>query len=678
MKGTTTALQDMFAAACQHQKAGRLDAAEQLFRQILVVDPHHADSLHLLGVIAHKNGNDGCAIDLIAQAITLNGTDPSYHSNLGNLLRNQGRANEAAAFYRRAMDLRPNYAEALNNRGKMLATLHRPAEALAIYDRALALKPDYAEALNNRGNALGDLHRPAEALASFNKALALQPNYAEAFNNRGNALRALNRPADALASYDRALALKANDPVMLLNRGNALRDLNRSAEALASYDKVLALQPDHAEALNNRAVALRDLNRSAEALASYDRLLALKPDYAEAYSNKGIILTELGRFDEANNAIETATRISPGNTRYGYLFTLSKRSAPGDRHLRAMETLAQGPSALSIDEQIYLHFGLGKAFADIGNHADSFRHLVAGNALKRSQTMYDEAATLRLFEHTQAVFTRDLMHRSPSPGEPSPVPVFILGMPRSGSTLVEQILASHPKVHGAGEIDDLEKAMIGLTGLTPEPSHPVDIMARLSGDQLRELGATYLARIRAFAPQAGRITNKTPENFRLIGLIHRALPNARIIHTRRDPVDTCLSCFSHLFTRRLHYTYDLAELGRYYRAYETMMAHWRSVLPRNVMLDLQYEDLVNDLEGQGRRIVAHCGLEWDAGCLDFHRTQRVVRTASMSQVRQPIYKSSVGRWRALEPLLGPLLAELYPLRPPAEPMISGDTSPAVS
>ena len=661
MQGTPNTLQDLFSAASEHQRAGRLHEAEQLYRQILAVDPQHADSLHLLGVIASKNGDNNSAIDLIAKAIDLNGTDPSYHSNLGNLFRNQGRADDAAACYRRAVDLRPDYAEALNNRGKMLSHLRRPAEALAVYDRALALKPDYAEAFNNRGNALGALHRLAEALASFDKALALEPNYSEALNNRGNALRALHRPGEALESYAKALALRANDPVIHLNRGNALGDLGQFASALASYDRVLALHPDHAEALNNRAAVLRDLGRPAEALTTCNRLLALRPDYAEAYSNKGIILTELGRIDEANDAIETATRIAPNNTRYSYLLATSKRSAADDPHLRAMEELARDTSALSLDERIHLHFGLGKAYSDIEKQEQSFRHLLAGNALKRSQTIYDEAATLRLFEQMQASFSGTLMHDGQSLGEPSPVPVFIVGMPRSGTTLIEQILASHPKVCGAGEIDDFQKAVIALTGVTPEPSHLVDITSRLTGDQLRRLGATYFARIKTIAPTAQRISNKTPENFRFIGLIHRALPNARIIHARRDPVDTCLSCFSHLFSRGLPYSYDLGELGRYYRAYEDMMAHWRGVLPENVMLDLQYEELVNDLEGQARRIVAHCGLEWDAACLGFHRTERVVRTASMSQVRQPIYTSSVGRWRALEPLLKPLLAELKPL-----------------
>ena len=654
MQGRSPAVQEMFAGALRHQGAGRLDEAERLYRQILAFDPCHADSLHFLGVIAHKTGRHDLAVDMIRQAITIDATNASYHFDLGNLLRTRGQVDEAAVCHRRALELRPDYAEAFNRRGKELRKLNRPAEALDVYDKALLLKPDYAEALNNRGNALGDLHRPAEALASYDKALALVPDYVEALNNRGNALRNLDRPAEALASYDRALALRPDDVGVLVNRANALRDLKRPGEALANYDRALTLNPDHAEVLNNRGAALRDLDRPVEALASYDRALALKPDFADAYCNKGIVLTELGRFDQANQAIEMATKIVPKRARYHYILAISRRSGAGDPQLRAMEALAQEMPSLSKDDQIYLHFALGKAFADIGDHERSFRHLMDGNTLKRSQITYDEAATLGFFERTRTGFTAELMRRHQGVGEPSPVPVFILGMPRSGSTLVEQILATHPKVYGAGEIDDFERAMGDVAGAT----HVRENNSVVSGEQFRQLGANYLDRIRAAAPEAERITNKTPENFRYIGLIHLALPNARIIHTRRDPVDTCVSCFEHWFVRNLQYTYDLGELGRYYRAYQTMMAHWRTVVPEGVILDLEYEELVADPERQARRIVAHCGLEWDARCLDFHKTERAVRTASTSQVRQPIYKSSVGRWRALEPFLAPLLGAL--------------------
>lgn len=578
--------------------------------------------------------------------------------NRGNALLELRRPAEALVSFDKALACKPDIPEALLGRGNALRNLDRREEALRDYERALAQKADYAEAHNNRGNLLLDLKRGEEALASFDRALALKPDYAEAHNGRGDALADLGRDEEALASFGRAIALKPDYADALNGRGNVLRNLNCCEEALASIDRALAFRPDCAEAHNNRGNVLRDLDCPAEALASYEKALALKPDYAIAYDNKGVILTELGRLDEARLAAETAIKLAPRRVRTYYNLTIARRMVPGDPHLPAMEELARDVAALPGDERIDLHFALGKAYTDLGDHEQAFRHLVCGNALKRKSADYDEAFVLGTFARTQAVFTADLMRGKEGAGHPSAVPLFILGMPRSGSTLVEQILASHPNIFGAGEINDFSRSMMTLGLTNGGASHFPDGASLMSPARFRQLGENYIGALHRLAPAAARITNKTLENFRFLGLIHLALPNARIIHTRRDPIDTCLSCFSKLFVNDLPYAYDLAELGRYYRAYETLMAHWRNVLPQGVMLDVQYEELVADLEGQARRIVAHCGLEWDARCRDFHKTERSVRTASVTEVRQPIYQSSVGRWRASERFLGPLLAEL--------------------
>ena len=652
-----------FQRAAQLYQQGKLDQAEKVCRAILAKQPKHFDALHCLGTLRYQQGRNSEALDYFSAALKVKPTDAAALSNFGLVCAALGQLEEALASYDRALAFKPDYAAALsllNNRGNVLRRLNRPAEALASYDRALALKPNYADALNNRGNALYELNRSAEALASYDKALVFRPDNAETLHNRGNVLSDLNRPAEALASYDRALALKPNYTDALNNRGNALSDLNRPAEALASYDKALALQPDYVGALNNRGNVLRRLNRQVEALASYDKALALKPDYIDAYDNKGVVLTELGRFNEASIAFEWAIKFAPKRTGSFFRLTSSKRLALGDTHLRAMEELARDMLLLNTEEQIHLHFALAKALADIGDQERSFRHLLDGNALKRKQTAYDEAATLWDLERMRAAFTGQIMRRKEGSGERSSVPVFVLGMPRSGSTLIEQILASHPKVFATGEIDDFVKAVVGLHGIAGGALPLPEALSRMSDEQLRQLGASYVGRIKGLAPTAERIVDKLPGNFLFAGLIHLALPNARIIHTRRDVIDTCLSCFSQLFAKNHPYSYDLAELGRYYQGYDALMAHWRGVLPENVMLEVQYEEVVADLEGQARRIVAHCGLEWDARCLEFHKTERSVRTASAAQVRQPIYQSSVGRWRAYEAFLGPLLAELDP------------------
>ena len=322
-----------------------------------------------------------------------------------------------------------------------------------------------------------------------------------------------------------------------------------------------------------------------------------------------------------------------------------------------MQQLAGKMASYDTDNQIGLHFALGKAFADVGDHQQSFQHLLKGNALKRQEFVeHDEARLLARFARIEAVFSAKLLDDRKSLGNPSSVPVFIIGMPRSGTSLVEQILASHPDVFGAGEryeLGDLAQAIAG-----PEGAEYPEAVAGLPGEALHALGTSYLDAIQPLAPAAKRITDKMPGNFFHAGLIHLALPNARIIHTCRDPRDTAMSCFSTLFAMGHPHTYDLAELGRYIRAYETLMAHWRRVLPQSAMIEVQYETLVDNLETEAKRIVDYCGLEWDEACLSFHKTKRPVRTASVIQVRQPIYNSSIGRWQPYEKELQPFLRAL--------------------
>ena len=251
-----------------------------------------------------------------------------------------------------------------------------------------------------------------------------------------------------------------------------------------------------------------------------------------------------------------------------------------------------------------------------------------------------------MFERIRTVFTPELVRTFQGVGEPSSIPLFIVGMPRSGTTLIEQILASHPQVFGAGELSNLEEAAAGVcsTGghLYPFP----EAMLHISGEHLQRLGARYVSEITRLCPNATHVTDKMPANFLFAGLIQLALPNARIIHAIRDPVDTCMSCFSKLFASGQYHTYDLEELSRYYRHYQALMEHWHRVLPSGRILDVRYEDVVADVEGQARRVISYCGLEWDKRCLAFHETERPVHTASAAQVRQPIYSSSIGRWHA--------------------------------
>jgi Sulfotransferase family len=363
------------------------------------------------------------------------------------------------------------------------------------------------------------------------------------------------------------------------------------------------------------------------------------------------VLRTLGRLDEARREIEQAIALAPRKAEFYRSLAEIKHFTKDDPQLAMLEALAGDMGGLSDDERTHLHFALGKIYGDLGQHERGFAHLLKGNALKRRQIVYDEETILARFDSARALFTAEVMRERAGQGDPSTLPVFILGMPRSGTTLVEQMIASHPEVHGAGELSDFDRSVAALAG-------PAGVPADIGGAELRRVGSEYVARIRALDPRAQRITDKMPANFRFAGLIHLALPNARIIHLRRDPVDTCLSCFSILFGGDQPFTYDLGELGRYYRAYQRLMEHWRAVLPPGAMLEVQYEALVADFATEARRIIAYCGLGWDEACLDFHATRRPVHTASSVQVRQPIYRSSVGRHRPSAETLRPLLDAL--------------------
>jgi tetratricopeptide (TPR) repeat protein len=371
-----------------------------------------------------------------------------------------------------------------------------------------------------------------------------------------------------------------------------------------------------------------------------------------AEDNRGLLLRESGRFEEATAAFRKALGAAPGYCRSWRHLVELKRFSPDDPDLARMESL-YGDVRLPTNERLHLCFALGKAYDDAGNPDRAFAHYQEGNAIKRRNLDPELAREAEELRKLREIFPPDFLEASD--GDTSPgLPVFVLGMPRSGTSLVEQILASHPKVHGAGELMLLRRLVRGLPGGFPEN------LAGLDDGELRRLGEDYLAGLRPLAPGAARITDKMPRNFQLIGLIHRILPHARIVHCRRNPLDTCLSCYTRLFRNGQAFSYDLAELGQYYRLYDELMAHWRAVLPGR-LLEIDYEAVVADPKPQVEALLAHCGLDWDARCLVPHENQRAVRTASAAQVRRPLYGSSVARWRRFEAHLAPLIEALGPL-----------------
>jgi tetratricopeptide (TPR) repeat protein len=651
LTGPLNALRD---ASVLHSQ-GRLNEAAQRYQLVLAADPRNYEALYRLGLVRLQQGRFDGAATQFRRALKVERRAVDAHQHLAVALSGLGQHREAIQFYQSALAMKPDYAEAHNNLAHSLQILGRNEEAVAHYQKAIAIKPDYPEATNNLGVVLQTLGRFPEALTQYQRALALRPGYVEAHKNLGNVLGALDRQQEAAVAFERALTLRPNDAEPRIALGNALLKLGRADEAIGHFQNVVARDAANVDARNGLGAALNMLGRSEEAIVHHQAVLAADPAHVEAHDRLADALLALGRLAEAGAMRERVVKLAPRKAGHYWNLANARQFTADDPHLAAMQGLNGARPTLNAEEQIDLHFALGKAYDDIGAPEQSFAHLRQGNALMRQRVRYDEAVTLGRFERMKMVFTAELMRDKQGLGDPSPLPVFIIGMARSGTTLIEQILASHPKVFGGCELRDMATLAEHISG--PDGAAVPEAIPAMPGDRLRRLGSDYLQRLRRLAPEAERITDKMPGNFLLAGLIHLALPQARIIHVCRDLRETAFSCFSLLFPHGHAYSYDLAELGRYCRGYRELMAHWHHVAP-GAILDVHYEQVVGDLEGQARRLVEHCGLPWDAACVDFHKTQRSVRTASAAQVRQPIYRSSIGRWRPHEQALQPLLQAL--------------------
>lgn len=463
----------------------------------------------------------------------------------------------------------------------------------------------------------GELHK-AEVL--LRHVLKAQPQNADAMMFLGILASQAGQPDQAIKLLQRSIAINPDNPSAYFNLGVIFERDNRVADAIATYLRALELKPDNIGALNNLGNCYKNIGESASAIAQYRRALALDPANAEVYRN----------------------------------LVTAKTFREYDDDVRAIERLL-ADTRLSVTQKYYLHFALGKIYEDMGDYSESFRNYLQANTLKRSTIEYDIESHEQQLEFLEQIFSQENLERIPSSGREDETPLFIIGMPRSGTSLVEQILACHPQVYGAGELG-LLKDCISKHPLVVQHGYPCAVL-HFSHEDIIELGKCYLDGIRRIDSRALRITDKMPQNFLMLGLIPKIFPKARIIHCRRDPLDTCVSCYTQLFSRGQHYSYDLRELGRYYRSYQRLMAHWDRLIG-DFILEIDYESLVADLEGQIKRTLSFCGLAWDDACLSFYDSKRPVRTASATQVKQPIHERSVRRGQRFKHFLNPLVDEL--------------------
>ena len=681
--------QDAITIAGQLYGRGRHKQAENVCRQIIASKPTLADAHSILGVVLSAQGNAKEGIASLKRAIKLAPRIASYRSNLGEIQRQNGKLADAIVTLQEAVELDPKSAQAYNNLGIARFDSNTFDEAVEAYRKAIELDPEFAEAHNNLGNALRRAGRFDEAMDSYQNALAIRERYPETYNNMGTLLRELGkgeqaehalrkaiqqnpayveahnnlaalyhadkRDVDALRELTEVLKLAPDDKrgLILTARIQAKRGNHASAEQACRL--VVKDDPENAEALTVLGQILHETDRFDEALEVLEKANELAPRNPETLNFYGVTLKSIGRLDDARKQILKGLELNPNMfgayANLNDLVDFSKEKELFDRLDAIMESVAEKDA----DWKLPLHFAYAKALDDHKRHEQALEHYIAGGKLKRKLLNYNEAETVKFFEDIKQAFPAAIFKNRPYQGSQTDRPLFIVGMPRSGSTLVEQILSSHKDVHGAGEVKYFSQALHRLRDRFPSLSRYPAMVGELKPNHFKLVADGYEKALFNQAGDARIVTDKLLTNYFFVGLLHLLFPNARFINTRRDPIDSSLSAFTKLFKDDMPHSYDMGEMGRYYRQYDAIMKHWEKVLPKGVLKIVEYEKVVDNLEDEARGIVAFLGLDWDDKMLEFHKSSRPVKTASVAQVRKPIYKTSVKRWKKYGKGLQPLI-----------------------
>jgi tetratricopeptide (TPR) repeat protein len=575
------------------------------------------------------------------KALELAPEDFEAHNNLGVSLKNLGRFQEAVNSFKKAISINPNFPNAFFNLGVVLNSIGKPNDAIKCFHKATLLNPNYVKAYNNLGLCLANTGSLTEAEKCFRKAILLNPQFFLAHNNLGNVLKDQNRLEESLISYKNAIAISSNYAEAYYNMGSSLKELGRLEASVTSYTKAISLKPNYGNALNNLALVFEELNIFDKAEKLYRLAISSDPGNFNAINNLGNTLKSMGQIDEAKSCFNKAIDTNPDFVNPYYNLTSIKTFKDRDRHFARMNELYLNQN-LTENESCLINFALAKANEDLQYFEQAFLHYSKGNKLRRKILNYDFKNDITLFDqiksNSKLIFEHSL---NVNDLEVSLIPVFIVGMPRSGTTLVEQIISSHSKVTGAGEllfIDSLgAKIAKGIS--------------KISKPSLLDFRKKYLDKLKKISKGNVIVTDKLPQNFRFIGLISSAFPEARIIHVQRNPAAVCWANFKQYFSQLgLGYTYSLKDVVGYYNLYKDLMKYWIKMLGQRIY-NLDYEALVEDQENQTRQLIKYLDLEWDHKCLAPQENKKNVSTASSVQVRKKVYKGSSKQWLKFKPFL---------------------------
>jgi tetratricopeptide (TPR) repeat protein len=640
-------------------------AAEQA-SEILKTAPGHPAASLLLGVARRAMGDTDGALALFE---LLTQSHPRWavpHYELSRTLQKLGRRDAAKAALERCVEVKPDFAwRALGDRLTAIGDVAGADQAYLRQIKESAKDPRLVEAADHM-----QAQRLAPAEALLREHLQQYPTEVAALRMLAEVGMRLGRNGDAEALLARTLQLAPSFISARHQYAVALQRQNKLTEALAQVEHLLAIEPRNPSFRTFKATLRLRLGDYESAVTLLDELLAEYPDHAQIWMNRAHALKTTGRYDESVSAYRRSIELQASYGEAYWSLANLKTLRFTDADLAAMRAQLERPD-LSDEDRLHFEFALGKALEDRGEFAESFAHYVHGNEVRRAGIRYEADETTEHVRRSKALFTAEFFEERRGFGASSDAPIFIVGLPRSGSTLLEQILSSHSAVEGTMELPDMLSTarLLGGRRKYSDGSRYPEVLATLGADELRALGERYLAQTRVQRKtDAPRFIDKMPNNFGHIGLIHLTLPNAKIIDARRHPLACCFSNFKQHFARGQNFTYSLEEIGRYYRDYVELMAHFDAVLPGRVHR-VYYEDVVEDLEREVRRLLEYCELPFEEGCIEYYRTERAVRTASSEQVRQPIFREGLDHWRNYEPWLDPLkkvlgsVLDCYPAAP---------------
>jgi tetratricopeptide (TPR) repeat protein len=639
-------------------QSGQIGEAEALCRAALNDQPRNVNLLGLLGAVLVKSRKFEDAEAVLKETIRLAPTFAKPYEDLGHLLLEQRRPEEARDVLREATRLDPSLAQAFFNLGKALAMLGRGAEADAAFESSFELDP--VRKLLAHAAEHQQAGRVQEAERAYREVLRADPANVDALRLLARVSYGAGRHHEAERLLRRATELAPDFAGAILDLARLLKETNHLEEAIYFFRRILELEPDNVQARFQLGGALSQAALTYDAIETFEKVLKLQPDHAPARLSLGHVLKTVGRQAEAVAAYRECIRLKPDMGQTLWSLANLKTYQLTSEDIADMETRV-ATDELTDESRVNFLFALAKAYEDAGDYETAWRYYEEGNRTQRMCEIYDPVRTEVTNDAIIEVFERDFLHRNTGIGCPDESPIFIVGLPRSGSTLLEQILASHSQAEGTSELPYALQVANSLNRNRADGVNYPEAVRELSAENFQALGNAYLDFARLHRREgAPRFVDKMPNNFPVIGLIHLMLPNAKIIDARRHPLDSCLGCYRQLFAKGQSFTYDLIDIGEYFLQYQRMMDHWHDVLPGRV-LTVQHEEVVRDLEGQVRRILEYCKLPFEESCLTYYETDRPIRTASSEQVRQPVYTDSLGFWRRYEAQLGELIEVLEPV-----------------